>query len=799
MRGIIGSILAGFLLLGAAAGQIPSRTDVTATPVPDVGHDYIHAPVETVNPANGSVSVRIGVPMPPSRGFTLPFNFTYDSNGLYYIASANGGSTYGRLIAWATNKTFLSQGGWSYSAPMISVQKTRHTVYDEDHRRDVDCSALTDYVLQDAAGNRHDLGISYFHNPTNYLCVDDGEIDVTSAGEGAIAATTTSNWLATYVNAVTVKEANGTTYQFPIHSGQPSGYACQPGHCGTTDVVAWAPSTITDKNGNQLSLSSTTTLPLQYIDTIGRTALSISSFGSSQDTINVSGLGTNSQCNASYCITWTTASASFSANLDQVGSNYCIGPGSQPAIAVVSSIALPNGKAFTFAYDGQYGTLNRLTYPSGGYVSYVWGLNQDAEFGQWPAGTDQYSTATCQYLYDNPAIIKRIVNDGSSDVLEQDFSYTTTWQSGIWTTKQTTVTTHDLVRNISYNTVYTYTWRSADNPPNTSDWPRQLPVESVIQYYGTDGALLRTVNKSWINERILSSEQTTLDTSGSVSETDWTYDPSYWYSDQNISLQSEEVIEKDEYDYGSGSHGSLLRKTFTSYAWDSDPNHSGFQTAHILDRPYKVQVIDSDGVTVDAGVTYLYDSVANLTDYQQWLNNTGSSYLDTHHGYDGYGNITSTIDPAGNPPTNYSYTDNFAVGCPGVNASSAYLTQITYPSTGVAHIEKFSYNCPSGKLASSIDQNSVPTYYQYNDARSRLTEIDYFNTGFKRYSYNDSAPSPSVTETSAITSGQQKIQTSIQDGLGHVVETDLNSDPEGTDIVKTAYDGLGLKWTQTNP
>ena len=273
-------------------------------------------------------------------------------------------------------------------------------------------------------------------------------------------------------------------------------------------------------------------------------------------------LGTNSQCNASYCITWTTASASFSANLDQVGSNYCIGPGSQPAIAVVSSIALPNGKAFTFAYDGQYGTLNRLTYPSGGYVSYVWGLNQDAEFGQWPAGTDQYSTATCQYLYDNPAIIKRIVNDGSSDVLEQDFSYTTTWQSGIWTTKQTTVTTHDLVRNISYNTVYTYTWRSADNPPNTSDWPRQLPVESVIQYYGTDGALLRTVNKSWINERILSSEQTTLDTSGSVSETDWTYDPSYWYSDQNISLQSEEVIEKDEYDYGSGSHGSPSSQDF---------------------------------------------------------------------------------------------------------------------------------------------------------------------------------------------------------------------------------------------
>ena len=81
MRGIIGSILAGFLLLGAAAGQIPSANGCDRNPcILTVAHDHIHAPVETVNPANGSVSVRIGVPVPPSRGFTLPFNFTDDSN-----------------------------------------------------------------------------------------------------------------------------------------------------------------------------------------------------------------------------------------------------------------------------------------------------------------------------------------------------------------------------------------------------------------------------------------------------------------------------------------------------------------------------------------------------------------------------------------------------------------------------------------------------------------------------------------------------------------------------------------------
>ena len=48
----------------AASAQIPSVTDVTTPPVPNVGHDYIQENVETVNPANGSLSIRIGAPLP---------------------------------------------------------------------------------------------------------------------------------------------------------------------------------------------------------------------------------------------------------------------------------------------------------------------------------------------------------------------------------------------------------------------------------------------------------------------------------------------------------------------------------------------------------------------------------------------------------------------------------------------------------------------------------------------------------------------------------------------------------------
>jgi hypothetical protein len=70
------------LTVSASRAQIANVTDSTSTPVPGLGHDYIHMLAETVNPANGSVSLRIHVPLPPGRNLTLPFAFAYDSNGV---------------------------------------------------------------------------------------------------------------------------------------------------------------------------------------------------------------------------------------------------------------------------------------------------------------------------------------------------------------------------------------------------------------------------------------------------------------------------------------------------------------------------------------------------------------------------------------------------------------------------------------------------------------------------------------------------------------------------------------------
>ena len=63
---------ATLLMIASTQAQMPVSTSTTSTPVPGAGHDYLGEIGETVNPANGSVSIRLSPTMPPSRGFTIP-------------------------------------------------------------------------------------------------------------------------------------------------------------------------------------------------------------------------------------------------------------------------------------------------------------------------------------------------------------------------------------------------------------------------------------------------------------------------------------------------------------------------------------------------------------------------------------------------------------------------------------------------------------------------------------------------------------------------------------------------------
>lgn len=100
-----------------ASAQITNVTDDQSTPIAAAGHNYYGMANETVNPANGSVSFRLGVPVPPGRGLTMPMSFAYDSNGAEHVIPNPYGYAGG---VRTSNAGFGTGGGWSHTLPMLT-------------------------------------------------------------------------------------------------------------------------------------------------------------------------------------------------------------------------------------------------------------------------------------------------------------------------------------------------------------------------------------------------------------------------------------------------------------------------------------------------------------------------------------------------------------------------------------------------------------------------------------------------------------------------------------------------------
>ena len=89
-------------------GQTYYVNGSTQRPIPGVGHNYIGMLAETVNPADGTLSVQVTIQPPKSRGLTLPFSIIYNSNNIHY---PSGDSTTG-IVSWLKLGDFITNGGW---------------------------------------------------------------------------------------------------------------------------------------------------------------------------------------------------------------------------------------------------------------------------------------------------------------------------------------------------------------------------------------------------------------------------------------------------------------------------------------------------------------------------------------------------------------------------------------------------------------------------------------------------------------------------------------------------------------
>jgi len=791
----------GLMVARIVEAQVGVVNNKTSTPTWGVGHDYIQALSETVNPQNGSVSVRIAGPVPPARGITTPqFVFNYDSNlprgaGTGFLAPVGDTST-GITVGW--------QGGTVGGPNSLTNQSIGLSYQVPNGGPFLYCGYYTDYVYTDSLGQRHPLGLSKVplvsENPS---CSEFG---------------------------VTGSVLSGGDSQYAAQLDQNTGfvYVTDPHGRVITSVSAPTLNTYEDSNGNTGGATH---------DSMGRTVVATS--GNS---------ATYSGISNPFAYVYGSQSWNYNVNarlLGGISSGSCgssFYPNSGSA-SLVTGITLPNNQQYKFHYEPIHGLLDKVTYPTGATVTYTWAANLQSEAigfanNAYPNGG---ASAVCQYRYDGFAIVKRVVSfDGSTSALEQDFSYIpTTWNANnptYWISKQTLVTTRDLLRpgQPSYQTIYNYTPTPAQRQPNDfNSFPGQIPLESSIVYQDANGSVLKTVFKTWAGPDVLGSECVMLP-NGMTSGTFYSY-------------TGFEPTDKKEYDYGQVASGTCtqpsstpVRETTTAY--QSFPATPLFHSQpSIFDRPSSVKIYDHG--TLIAETDYAYDqtavsSISSLTghdetNYSSSYNNrgnlttktvkcfqTGCVDAITKYTYDEAGQVLSVVDPngnvsGGNPSqhtTNYSYADSYTSGGTPPGSTDGYLTKVTYPAVnGVTQAKSFSYNYAGGQLNAATDPNSKTTTYTYNDPFVRPTSVNYPDGGQSEITYNDTAPSPTVTSCQLINGAAGatcsastpapgwKTSMAKADGMGHAVQTQLASDPDGADSTDTTYDGLGRVWTHSNP
>lgn len=884
-RSRLATLFAYLLFTTSALAQITGVTDDQSTPVPGVPHDYVKLLSETVNPANGAVSVRITVPVPDARKQPMPFSINYDSNGTAGMSvttcAATGispcptGSTTVPYAAAIAPLGMYTTGGWTYGTTMLT-----HTVANIQKVKDPQiptyyvCFFDTNYVFQDPSGGRHPLSISYVYD-NQPDCAQFSFIKTSPAAEGTVYQASLTDLPLEKEAFWQITGSDGTAYTFPQNATTPprNGYPSGPPlvcDANTNPCTIYSLAGGEDSNGNIFSASVTNltvppyTSPVAVEDDLERgfTAPALGSNGA----FTVPGL------TGSYSIAWGTESGrTVSAPITNVGTDtHCTFVSKTPSEPAISSITLPNGQSYTFLYDSTWGTIKQITYPTGGWVKYTWNWNLKSEAANFP-DTQPGNPPTCEFLYATPVVTQRTVSyDGTNVALTQKFSYQTlNWSFPKWGTKQTTVSTTDNVRGITSSTTYTYSGLSSTPGPNqawSSYFGGQIPIESTIVYNDFNGQTLKTVYKGWntsAQPELPVCELEQLDSSGPISATFYSYEP----GPQGGYPIGDAITDKKEYDYGlitsttacsnNGTAPNITptRETVTNYqAFTNTPLFSFGPS--ILDRPCQIIKYGSNGTTQIklAETDYFYDnggtgtpcgaagtpSVASaggssITEHDSTNYSSSSppaprgnvttkidkcfplppatqtcSDAGTTYAYDETGQVVSRTDANGNSTT-YSYADNFfstdtggftntGGSPPSGMVTNAYLTKITRPVTnGVNHIEKFSYGFNNGELTKTVDENSQTTTYQYNESLGQPTQTNFPDGGQVSVSYNDVPLQPTVTTSTLITSSLNLASVVVSDGLGHQIQTQTTTDPDGTDYADVKYDGTGKVWEKSNP
>jgi RHS repeat-associated protein len=715
-----------FLLIGScdlAFGQVTTGT-------PPLG-SFSGGP-DVIDLANLNANLTVPILQKPGRGgMDFYYDLAYDTS-IWYPVTTNGVQSWQPVFNW----------GWS-------AQTAVQTGFISYRRVSANCDSpppipqyvkFSNFVYHDMWGVPHPFtsGLVLEYDPTG--CDAGNTLSATAVAydnSGYTLSVATANGAGLSTHTITTTKGQTTTPPVNLTNGY-SGVSA----------------TSTDRNGNQISVSSTSS-SATFTDTLNTTAITVGGTATPASPLTFSYTAPSAPALYKIKFTAQTVQTKFGCSITDYGPT---------ANNLVSEIDLPDTTKYLFTYETTpadthnppyvTGRLASVTLPTGGTITYA-----------YTGGSTGHINCT----------------DGSASGVTRTTSGT--GSDGTWTYARTLGT-----GNLSAN-------KTTDPLGNETDYEFSGLYE--IGHWSYQGSASGTLLKSVVtcyNNNFTNCTGATV--TAPVTKRDvYTYYPNLANPGLSDTYYNSFGLLTDdfEYDYVPKSNGQpYLKHTSVVYAPLANNINAFART---------ITVYDTAGNTVSK-TTNNYDETTP----------TATSGVPQHVAVSGSarGNLTSTNYPVTGLTSHFTYFDtgtvqtatdvNGAVTTNNYTTSScayAFPTSVTEP---LSLSRSFTWNCNGGVLTQVTDENGNNTSSAYTDAYFWRPSSTTDGTGaLTNFTYTGQNEVESILSFNSTTSASDVLTT--LDGLGrvHIQQTRQKPGSSSYDSVETDYDSVGRPSKVTLP
>ena len=654
-----------------------------ATGTPPFG-SFDRGDFDQVNLENLNVHFQIPIIHKAGRGQPFAYDLSYD-NTVWYPGVSGGSTVWTPMPNWGWRNTMEAFTGYvTIGSSTTSACKGRGATGQ--------VITMSGFVYHDPSGTQHPLPGS--------------AIDSTQCNPPVSPNHRDLHTVAT--------DGSGLTFDYTLASFWTPKITTISGTVILPPEGTAPPGTITDRNGNYINATGSSTVT--FTDTLGLAVLTVSGSGTQASPMLYK--YTNPQGNLS-TITVNYSNYSIKTNF---GCSNVAEYTSTGTVPLVTSVVLPDQSQYTFTYEDTpnqsgYKTarISTVNLPTGGSIHYQYSITAPSCSGTSltrtlnPGGT---------WTYNN--------NVGTGNV--------------VTTTETTPLSGNVAVLNLTFQSSFETT-RFLSNNDGTS------LGTNVTCYNG----ITTNCNTTTVTMPITEQTATTQLTGGLQSKVDTLYN--------SVGL----VTEQDHYGWASGAPGALAAKTVIAYASLGN---------NILDRPSSVTV--QDGLAnITSQTAYAYDEAAyplqqtsgtphlssisgsrgNATTISRYL--TATSALSSHAKYFDTGSLYQAQD------VNATWTPTYTYGACG----NSFVTNIGY-ALGLS--ESFTWDCNGGAMTSSTDVNGKHNNWTFSDPNFwRPTSSSDSLSNVTTFAYLSSTE----LEASMNFNGGQSTSDTLTtlDGVGHVL------------------------------